>query len=930
MSGLNDSPFKLNEDKIAREVNLRRVAVFNDRAIAAAYSSPLGTLLLAWIAAYTAGWQAAVAWLCVINLCELLLLGVAHYFPKREASEGVIKNWARCLVLGEMLIGLAWGSSVWFFWSDGHFLTYLLNLTVLAAVAGICVVVMSPSRSGLFLFMAGVLLMPVLHLNFVTHDYEVEAALGFLIMFAVVLQYGQVAGRQLIRGLQGEVRAEELAAELSRRTEALEQSHVELNLAQAAGHIGSWVYDRTSSSIRLSPEACRLFSQPPGSVVSASDYLGLTHELDRPAMLDAWRQAVISGVFEHEHRIDTGNGHQWFKQKARLEFSAAGDWQRAVGTSQNITQSKEAEAALRESEERFRTLIEWSPECICVLRGGKIIYLNAAALRALGATAASEMVGRPYIDFVHPSFRATALSRAATPLRPGESHPMAEERFLRANGEPFHAEFQSIGILFDGKPAVQLAFRDVTERKAAADLIEHLAFYDALTELPNRRLMLDRLGLALTQSARHASCGAVMMIDLDNFKSLNDSLGHAVGDQLLIAVAARLKQQVRQGDTVARLGGDEFVIVLNDLGEQQVAAVHAEEVASSILRELRQPFALTVHPDEHDGGLRHHHCSASIGITVFKGSAVPIDELMKRSDVAMYHAKASGRSTLRFYDPALQGAVEARATLEADMRRAIQDGDFVLHYQAQVNALGVVEGVEALLRWQHPTRGLLEPADFIPLAEETGLILTIGDWVLKKACTQLALWAKQPALAALSIAVNVSARQFAQSALGVQIQAMLRETGAPAANLKLELTESTLIHDADEANLSMRALKALGIKISLDDFGMGYSSLAYLKNLPIDQLKIDQSFVQDIEVNKFDCAIARTVLTLGQSLGLEIIAEGVEQRGQRDMLVSLGCKLFQGYFFARPMPVEGFEAWMQELSSARAVAGPALAPTIPG
>lgn len=907
MAGQNDKRHSLEETEIRRAVNARRVVVFNDRVVAAAYSSPFGTLLLAWIVSQAAGWPVALTWLGLINACELLLICIGRHFSQKDKTAQLVVAWAKWLVIAQFLLGLAWGSSVWFFWVDGKFLIYVLNLTVLVAVSGICVVVMSPSRRGMTLFTGGILLLPVLHLCFVSHDYELEVALGLLVLFVLELQYGRVAGRQLLQGLQAEVRAEQLAVELAQRTVALEQSHTELNQAQAVSSVGSWIYERRSDTIRLSPEACRLFSEPLGAVITGPAYVNRVHDADRLAMRKAWRQAKSTGEFDHEHRIQTGKGYRWLRQRAKLDISPDGQLVRAVGTSQDVTEKKQAEIALRESESRYRTMIEWSTECIGVHRNGLVLYVNTAATKALGAASADSLLGRSIMDFVHPDFREIAIRRAILPLPPGDSHPVLEEKFLTVNGEAMDVEVQSIGIVFDGEPAIQVAFRDITERKAAAEMIEHLAFYDPLTELPNRRLMLDRLGQALTISERRKSCGAVMMIDLDNFKGLNDTLGHAVGDQLLMGVAKRLKRRLRQGDTVARLGGDEFVVVLNDLGDESIAATHAEEIASTILHDLGQPFTLTLYQNANDDSRRSHHCSASIGITVFQGHAVPMDELMKRSDTAMYHAKGSGRSTLRFYDPALQGAVEMRAALEADLRRAIEEQQFVLYYQAQINSQREVVGAEALIRWHHPTRGLIYPSDFIPMAEETGLIVQIGHWVLQTACRQLSKWSQDAALRHLTIAVNVSAGQFSQPDLQAQIQSVLQSSGSPAARLKLELTESMLVRDTDEAIISMRKLKTLGIKISLDDFGMGYSSLSYLKHLPIDQLKIDRSFVKDIQGNAYDSAIARTMLTLGQSMGLEIIAEGVETQEQLEVLASLGCRMYQGYLFAHPTEVNELE-----------------------
>ncbi|MDP3540694.1 MAG: EAL domain-containing protein [Azonexus sp.] len=463
----------------------------------------------------------------------------------------------------------------------------------------------------------------------------------------------------------------------------------------------------------------------------------------------------------------------------------------------------------------------------------------------------------------------------------------------------------------DGRVGHYLAVKeDITQRKLAIEEITHLAFYDHLTELPNRRLMLDRLKQALASSARQGRHGALMLIDLDNFKTLNDTQGHAVGDQLLLEVASRLKSSIRDGDTVARLGGDEFVVILEGLDAGEPAAVQAEGVAVKLLAKLRQPFMLSVGQGGYEINKCVHHCTSSVGITLFGGQTVPVDELMKRADTAMYQAKAAGRDTLRFFDPDMQTAVSARAAMEIDLRHAIVEEQFLLVYQPQVDATGHVTGAEALVRWQHPDRGMVSPAEFIPLAEETGLILPLGHWVLQTACIQLAAWAQRPERAHLTVAVNVSARQFSLPNLVEETMALVDYTGAPPNRLKLELTESLLLENADDIISKMTALKARGVSFSLDDFGTGYSSLSYLKRLPLDQLKIDQSFVRDVLSDPNDAAIARTIVALGQSLGLAVIAEGVETEAQRDFLASNGCLNYQGYFFSRPLTLEAFEAFL--------------------
>ena len=445
---------------------------------------------------------------------------------------------------------------------------------------------------------------------------------------------------------------------------------------------------------------------------------------------------------------------------------------------------------------------------------------------------------------------------------------------------------------------------DITLRKAAEDEIKHLAFYDPLTRLPNRRLLLDRLHQALASAGRSRREGALLFIDLDNFKTLNDTLGHDVGDILLQQVGQRISACIREGDTVARLGGDEFVVMLEDLSSNlQEAAAQTETVAGKILTALNHPYLLAG---------QNQRSTPSIGATLFHGNQLSVEELLKRADVAMYQAKAAGRNTLRFFDPEMQAAISAQAALEADLRQGIMQEQFILYYQPQVDGGAGLLGAEALIRWQHPERGLVSPAEFIPVAEETGMILPLGAWVLETSCNQLVIWAGQPEAAHLTLAVNVSARQFRQPDFVNQVLAVLDRTGANPRKLKLELTESLLLADVQDVIAKMTALKAKGVCFSLDDFGTGYSSLSYLKRLPLDQLKIDQSFVRDVLVDINDGAIAQTIIALGQTMGLAVIAEGVETEEQCEFLARIGCNTYQGYFFSRPLPLEGFEQFARQ------------------
>ena len=437
---------------------------------------------------------------------------------------------------------------------------------------------------------------------------------------------------------------------------------------------------------------------------------------------------------------------------------------------------------------------------------------------------------------------------------------------------------------------------DITELKKSREAIHQLAFYDPLTRLPNRRLLLDRMQQTLSARHRQAHDGALLFIDLDNFKSLNDTLGHDMGDQLLQQVAQRLTDCTRDLDTLARLGGDEFVLMLQGLSaDPPEAARQVEVVGQKVVSTLAQPYLLDGHSYQN---------TVSVGIAMFSDAHSTLEELLKRADLAMYQAKADGRNGMRFFNPAMQARMSERVALEAGLRTGLQAGQFLLHFQPQADQHGNWVGAEALVRWQHPRQGLVLPGAFIDTAETSGLILPLGRWILHAACEQLVAWSTLPERSHLSIAVNVSARQFRQADFVAEVLAALQATGAPATRLKLELTESQLLEDIEGVIAKMHALKACGVRLSLDDFGTGYSSLNYLKRLPLDQLKIDQSFVHDLLNDAHDAAIVKTIVALGQSLQLEVIAEGVETRQQCVALKSLGCHFYQGYWLGRPVPIE--------------------------
>ena len=552
---------------------------------------------------------------------------------------------------------------------------------------------------------------------------------------------------------------------------------------------------------------------------------------------------------------------------------------------------------LRASEDRLNTILD-SVDAYIYIKDTELRYqyVNRKVAELFGSTQ-DAVVGRTDADFFDAATVARLRVNDLRVVQHGE-RVEEEEANLSADGGEEHT-YLSVKLPLrrpDGTVHALCGIStDITRQKQSERAIHQLAFYDPLTQLPNRRLLMERLQHALTAQKRSNTCGALLFIDIDNFKDLNDTLGHTTGDLLLAQVAERLTHCVRAQDTLARQGGDEFVVVLEGLSASTDEALqHAQHVAQKILQHLAEPYLLEDH---------HFKTTVSIGVAMFRGAPNGQDELLRQADLAMYQAKADGRNTVRFFNPQMQAQVSARTALETDLYQALQAQQFALYYQPQVDEQEQRLGFEALVRWQHPVRGLVSPAEFIPVAESSGLILPLGRWILETACRQLVAWAAHADTRSLSIAVNLSARQFRQTDFVDQVQGILQATGANPQRLELELTESLLIDDLAGVVQKMDALKALGVRFALDDFGTGYSSLNVLKRLPLDQLKIDQSFVHDLLLDQSSASIVRAIVTLGDSLQLQVIAEGVETTEQRNALVALGCTHFQGYLFGRPAPI---------------------------
>jgi len=608
-------------------------------------------------------------------------------------------------------------------------------------------------------------------------------------------------------------------------------------------------------------------------------------------MEEASQQGFASGKY---YSLQLADGRHEFELSAACKAVSPGAHKHFVMISRDITERRLAEEELRVAATAFEAregMMITDPD-------GVILRVNKAFSEITGYSA-EEVIGQNprLLNSGHhePEFYANIWH---TIIHEGSWKGEIWNR--RRSGE-IYPEWLTITAVKNGCDQIThyvSTLTDITERKENEARINNLAFFDPLTQLPNRRLLQDRLEHAIAASERKNTLGALLFIDLDDFKTLNDNRGHHIGDLLLVAVANRLRMAVRAQDTVARLGGDEFLVVLEDLdSNHDHAAAIAQQIAETILESLNAHYTL-------EG--QDYFSTPSIGISLFGDRLVHIDELLKQADQAMYHAKAAGRNTWRFFDPEMQEHTAQRFALQHEIREALQLQQFQLFYQPQVDHTGAIVGAEALIRWFHPQRGMVSPLEFIPIAEESGLILPLGNWIVEEACQQLVRWSQNPTTARLVIAINVSARQFQQQQFVMQLLSILQRTGANPRYLKLELTESMLVHNQQDIIAKMDELKNHGIKFSLDDFGTGYSSLSYLKRLPISELKIDKSFVNDILTDSNDAAIARMIIRLAQSMELRVIAEGVETQTQRDWLEAEGCVHYQGYYFGKPVAAADF------------------------
>lgn len=690
-----------------------------------------------------------------------------------------------------------------------------------------------------------------------------------------------------------------------------ERKRIECRLIESESHLRAIIQNEPEcikivgaegQLVEMNPAGLAMIQADNFAQVSGVSVLDLVVPEHRQAFADMHQQVLAGASVLLEFEIIGLKGtRRWMETHAVPMKDANGnDCQLAI--TRDISQRKENENLLRIAATAFE-----SQEGMMVTDGNTtILRVNKAFTKITGYTAEEAIGKTPNLlkSGRHPPDFYAELWDSIN--RTGEWDGEIWNRRKSGDDYPQHMMIKAVKDLNLKVTHYVCTLTDFTHRKAAADKIERLAFYDPLTGLPNRQLLHDRLKPALANSRRSGLHGALLFIDLDNFKALNDTLGHDMGDLLLKQVAERLVTCVREIDTVARLGGDEFVVMLEDLNADLLVAIkQAELIGEKVIGVINQPFQLMAY---------NYLSTPSIGITLFKGQHESADQLLKHADIAMYQAKTSGRNTLCFFDPQMQENVSAKVSMQTDLRQALDQQQFELYYQIQVDATDRVLGAEALIRWLHPERGPVSPGDFIPLAEEIGIIQAIGHWVLEKACGQIQVWQQDPLTCDLTLSVNVSPKQFFQTDFVNQVESLIHCYAINPHLLKLELTESILIKNVEDTIATMNQLGAIGVQFSLDDFGTGYSSLQYLKKLPLNQLKIDQSFVRDLAIDSGDQAIVRTIIAMAKSLGLNVIAEGVETLEQQQFLLGSDCVHFQGYLFSKPLPINQFEDLLKSMA----------------
>ena len=830
-----------------------------------------------------------LAWFSVVVLISLSRVALAYAYQRGPVNDDNVTHvWLARFRLGVLAAGVVWGSTSLLMLPTNDPQHQMFLIFMLAGLSAGGVIVYSADLVSAVVFSITTLLPLAIRL-FITGD-RMSVAMGIAEM--LYLGFIIISLRHLNRSLTENI---VLRLGAAAREETMRISEERYRLLLNHSPIGIFQYD-TNLVITYCNERFADILQSSVDSIVGSDIKTLKDKAILRASKNALKGEMV--YYEGQYWAVFSDAGIWLDMTCAPSRDGTGKIVGGIAIVRDITKRKHAEEELRISEIAFESqsgMMVTTPNAVIVRVNRAFTTLTGySAQELLGQTPHLFSSGRhdkAFFQVMWSTLKETGYWQGEIWNRRKNGMIVAEWLTISAVNAPDGSITHYVGT-----------FSDITENKDALAEIHRLAYYDPLTHLPNRRLLQDRLSQELAAANRNGLHGAILFLDLDNFKALNDTRGHDAGDKLLVEVAQRLRAVVREDDVVGRLGGDEFVVLLEDLSaEAEVAAMLTKQVGEKVLETLAHPY----HFDDYE-----FHCTASIGIRLYLEQE-SAEELLRHADLAMYHAKTAGRNTLCFFDPAMQAMVNARADMEKDLRRALEHNQFKLYFQSQVHSNGQIVGAEVLLRWQHPDRGLSSPLEFIPLAEKTGLILPIGQWVLESACAQLKAWEGTTHTRYLQLAVNVSARQFRNPDFVAQVQQALSSNAANPDLLKLELTESLVLDDIDDTIVKMHALREIGVRFSLDDFGTGYSSFSYLTQLPLDQLKIDRSFVRNIGVKSTDAIIVQTIIGMAHSLGIEVIAEGVETESQHAFLEQHGCPACQGFLFSKPLPIAEFKKLMK-------------------
>ncbi|MDD5266490.1 MAG: EAL domain-containing protein [Methylococcales bacterium] len=846
-----------------------------------------GTLLAA-ILAYTQreviASSVVLGWFSLVVLVAFARAALVNAYLRSPQDDAAIYVWLARYRLSILVIGMVWGSAGFLMFPAGNTHYQLFLVFMMAGLSAGGVISFSADLLSAIVFSVTSLLPLDIRL-FITGD-RLSVAMGMAGMLYIGFMI--ISLHRINRSLTENI---VLRLEASEREEIVRTSEERYRLLLNHSPVGIFHFDMNLFITYCNERFADILYNSVDGIVGSNMNI-LRDQSLLPPLRKALRGEMVH--YEGQYCATLDDAKIWIDMTCAPSRDGTGRIVGGIAIVRDITERKQAEEMLRIGAIAFE-----SQSGMIVTDPNSVILRVNRAFTTLTGYSAQEVLGQtPHLLSSGRHDKAFFQTMWGTLKKTG--YWQGEIWNRRKNGLII-AEWLTISAVTtpDGSITHYIGtFSDITENRDALAEIHRLAYYDPLTHLPNRRLLQDRLGQGLAATARNGLHGAILFLDLDNFKALNDTRGHDAGDLLLVEVARRLCATVRESDVVGRLGGDEFVVLLEDLSaEAEAAAMITKRVGEKVLDSLAHPYSF-------DG--YEHHCTASIGIRLYREREA-VEELLRHADLAMYQAKKAGRNTLRFFDPAMQAMVNAQANLEKDLRRALEQNQFKLYFQSQVYSNGQIAGAEALLRWQHPDRGLVSPLEFIPLAEKTNLILPIGQWVLETACAQLKVWKGNSHNRDLQLAVNISARQFRHPDFVAQIQQAVDSNAINSGLLKLELTESLVLDNINDTIVKMHALREIGVRFSLDDFGTGYSSFSYLTQLPLDQLKIDQSFVHNIGVKSTDAIIVQTIIGMAHNLGLEVIAEGVETEAQRAFLEQHGCPACQGFLFSKPVPIEAFE-----------------------